>query len=130
MITLPEPRTHFGRAWKVEIIATKKNPDGQTYDDTIYTFGSDTWEPEGLHIQFNTEQSYAAYWLCDLTIYNLNLPSIQDMIEYGMTMRLSAGYQSELVRGNLGIVFEGMIFQPLWERENAITDKLTLHCMA
>jgi hypothetical protein len=58
------------------------------------------------------------------------MPELQDMILYGMTLRLSAGYQSDLANnGKLGVIFEGTIFQPLWEREGAITDKLTLHCI-
>lgn len=122
-----ELRKRFGRAWKVEVITVRPDPNSdQMLQTTTYSFGSTAWQPETLHIRFDTTQSFAGWWYCDLTIYNLNSPVEQDMITYGMICKLSAGYQSDQV---LGTIFQGMIIQPLWEREEGINYKLTLHCM-
>lgn len=119
----------FGRAWLVEITTQSNTADGMQ-NTTIYSISSTAWTPEPLHIVFDTVQTMTqGYWLCDVTIYNLNDPTTQDMIKYGMVLRLYAGYQSDVVNGKPGMIFEGTIFQPTWEREDGTDTKLTLHCI-
>lgn len=118
---MPNPKSgvpQFGRAWHL----TVKDTSGKIILDAE----SKTWLPEPLHITFDVYQTIqAAYWFADIGIFNLNSPSEQNIIEQGFTVKLEAGYQSQ----PYGIIFEGTIFQPLWERINGIDFKLTLHCV-
>ena len=62
----------------------------------------------------------------DITIYNLTGPTEQAIIKEGQRVIVEAGYQD----GAYGVIFDGDIFQPLWDRENVVDYKLTLHCIS
>lgn len=112
----------FGRAWKLTINTV---PD-DTGQQTQITAMSNTFQPEGLHITFETFQSVnSALWYADISIYNLNAATLNIAITQGMTISLEAGYMNQ----PYGVIFDGTIFQPLWERENITDFKLTLHCI-
>jgi hypothetical protein len=125
-------KKQWGRKWRVTVKSLRTVSVPETlqvapfnYVDVIQ-FGSDSWLPEGLHVKFDTTQTiFQAYWTCDVTVYNLNSPTSQNIIKYGMTCLVEAGYQD----GAFGTVFEGTIFQPMWEKENGTDWKLTLHCI-
>lgn len=112
----------FGRAWKL-IINTVPDESG-TQQQLIAL--SNTWQPEALHITFETFQSVtSALWYADITIYNLNKASLNLVITQGMTLSLEAGYMNQ----PYGTIFDGTIFQPIWDRENVTDFKLTLRCV-
>lgn len=118
---LPTPTrsnvAQFGIKWQLTISTT----DGQQI-----VAGYNSWLPEGLQITFDTYQTtQAAFWYADIAIYNLNDPTTQVVLKQGMTVKLEAGYQV----GPFGTIFEGTLFQPMWEREDGIDYKLTLHCL-
>ena len=127
------------RRWAVTITNTKVtdsistgNPDtgfqpieGIAYDE-VMSIEQHDWIPEGMHITFDTTQyALQAYQWCTVVIYNLNAPTSQDLIKYGMTCKVEAGY----VDGTFGTIFYGTIFQPMWEKENGTDWKLTLRCV-
>lgn len=123
MLTTKSNVNNFGKAWKLTIL-TVPNDDNEQVEITAF---SDSWTPEPLEIEFETYQTIEnAYWFADISIYNLNTPTTQIVLKQGMTVRLEAGYQNKV---GYGIIFEGTLFQPTWERENGINTKLTLHCI-
>lgn len=61
----------------------------------------------------------------DITIYNLSGPTEAAIIKEGHRVIVNAGY----VDGAFGKIFDGRVFQPLWDRENVTDYKLTLHCI-
>lgn len=112
----------FGIKWKLTITTS---PDNQGNTQEIVAF-ADAWLPEPLQITFDTYQTtQAAFWYADIAIYNLNAPTTQIVLKQGYAVKLEAGYQS----GPYGIIFEGTLFQPMWERVDGIDYKLTLHCL-
>lgn len=112
----------FGIAWKLTI-TTAPNNAGNTQDIVVEY---KNWLPESLEIEFDIYQTtQAAFWYADIAIYNLNSPTTQIVLKQGMQVKLEAGYQS----GPYGTIFEGTLFQPMWERVNGIDYKLTLHCL-
>lgn len=112
----------FGRAWKLTVNTV---PDETGIQQQITAFSS-AWIPEALHITFETFQSVnSALWYADISIYNLNNATLNTIITQGMTVSLEAGYMNK----PYGVIFEGTVFQPLWERENVTDFKLTLHCV-
>lgn len=116
--------TQFGRAWKLTITTF---PDSQGNSKIVTAF-SNTWQPEPLRMTFDTYQSTSGdgFWYADIAIYNLNDPTEQILLTQGMTVKLQAGYQNQQ---ELGTIYEGTLFQPMWERENGVDFKLTLRCM-
>ena len=107
----------FGVKWKLTITTT---------DGTVITALQNGWLPEGLQITFDTYQTtQAAFWYADIAIYNLNNPTSQAVLKQGMLVELEAGYQT----GPYGTIFQGTLFQPMWERIEGIDYKLTLHCL-
>lgn len=112
----------FGIAWKLTILTT---PDDSGNQKSIVAF-SNAWTPEPLEIQFDIYQTtQSAFWYADIAIFNLNDPTTQIVLKQGMTVKLEAGWQSQ----PYGTIFEGLLFQPLWERIDGVDYKLTLHCM-
>lgn len=108
---------NFGIKWKLTITTT----DGQ---EIVAEYAS--WLPESLQLTFDTYQTtQAAFWYADIAIFNLNDPTTQQILKQGMAVKLEAGYQS----GAFGTIFEGTLFQPMWERVDGIDYKLTLHCL-
>jgi hypothetical protein len=112
----------LGIAWSLEIL-TSPDSDGNQQQVTAY---SNSWQPEGLEIQF--EMNYtnkSAFWYADISIYNLNEATEQLVLKQGMIVTLKAGFQNQ----PYGVIFQGALFQPLWEREDMTDFKLTLHCI-
>jgi hypothetical protein len=107
---------------------------------------------ESLRVTFDVQTSImpgpgSVPWYAEISIYNLNEgtanflltqgsnsganPSANSgqqglQMQQGMEVTLSAGYQSP---GRYGIIWDGYVLQPLWDRENQTDLKLTLHCM-
>ena len=107
----------FGRAWELAV---------NTDTDQLLV-SSDAWDPEALRITFEIFQpGYTAYWFADIAIYNLSAGDAQKVFKQGDTVILRAGYRGSQ---NYGVVWEGKLFQPLWERVNVTDYKLTLHCI-
>lgn len=138
-------RKNWGRIWRVTVKNLRVNqnpiqdsstalmvnaidPTGNPYFYTeVFKFEQTGWIPEGIHIKFDTDTMafFQAYWCCDVIIYNLNDPTAQSMIQYGMTCVVEAGYMDT----GFGTVYQGTIFQPMWEKENGTDWKLTLRCV-
>ena len=117
----------FGRAWNL-VINTIPDETGVAQQVTAFynTPSLPGWQPEGLHITFEVFQGVSqALWNAEIVIYNLDAPTTNLVITQGMTVQLSAGY----VNQPYGVIFEGTVFQPLWERENIVDFKLTLRCI-
>ncbi len=116
----------FGIAWELVINTA---PDAQGNATQITAFSKD-YSSEGLEIQFEVSQSVGSYnngfWFADVSIFGLNDPTTQVILKQGMTVKLNAGWQNGQPYGTL---FEGTLYQPLWERIDGINYKLTLHCI-
>lgn len=115
----------FGKRWKITITTI---PDAQQNQQQLI-IESQTWTPEPLEIEFDVYQTITAkdgFWFAEIDIYNLNQPTEQVVLRQGMTVKLEGGYQSG---PGYGILFEGTLFQPTWERINGVDTKLSLHCI-
>lgn len=114
---------NFGIAWEITIDGF---PDSNGNIPTVMATGL-VWTPEPLHITFETYQTYSsAFWFADIALFNLNDPTTQTVLQQGMTVTLKAGFQANQP---LSIIFQGTLLQPLWEKIDAVEQKLTLHCV-
>jgi len=89
-------------------------------------------EPNALRIVFTVEQIvFHNYWFAEIDIYNADQQTTENIIQQqatipqGMTAILQAGY----VGGYYDLIWQGPVFQPLWERQNVIDYKITLRCI-
>lgn len=128
----------FGRKYELTVSLPAANGQGAE----LLTLASSAFEPEALRVTFDVyTPAFQAYWYADICVYNLdqgltqkilnaaappqNTAQTDQPITQGVIVTLSAGYQ----QGAYGVIWKGVLFQPLWERENAVDFKLTLHCL-
>jgi hypothetical protein len=110
----------FGRAYKITLTTSAGEQ---------ITISDSTWEPEALRVTFEIEQyALCVYWRADVTIYNLQQSTQNIVIRRGDILTVSAGYQANFNQES-NLLFRGHIFQPIWERENVVDQKLTLRCL-
>jgi hypothetical protein len=103
---------------------------GIAYNIKIYTpnqtiqISSDQYDV-ALRCVFEVEQTaYQKLWFCTLSIYNCNATTTQNILQ-GTRVVIEAGFKN----GSYGVIWDGPVFQPQWERENVTDFKTTLHCL-
>jgi hypothetical protein len=123
----------FGRKYQLLV---KFPPDDQGNQTVLDITDSDI-EPRALRVTFDIYMpTWQNWWTADISIYNLNevtaLALLGDPtqgvsgVNQGMEVILSAGYGGS--SSNYGVIWDGFVFQPLWDRENVTNFKLTLRC--
>lgn len=113
---------------------------GQAYELTVryQTFSgtqekvitANSWEPEALRITFEILQSMlpSPWWYADIVIYNLDTPEIQNILLNATWVTLKAGFQTGPTLSS--IIWDGPILQVLFDREQVVDFRVTLHCVA
>ncbi len=95
---------------------------GRRYKVIIGT-GSNGFDVSELRCTFQIEKSMAETPnYSEITIYNLSPQTENILIKTGNRVLLEAGYEGP----QYGLIFDGEVVQPLRERENGLTYKLTL----
>lgn len=61
----------------------------------------------------------------EITVYNMRWDDALAVIDEGMHIQLYAGYED----GPFGLIFDGKVFQPMFDRENVVDFKYTFHCL-
>jgi len=64
-------------------------------------------------------------WYSEVSIWNLMGDTQTDIIREGYSVIIEAGYEN----GAYGKIFEGQVFQPLFDRQNVTDFVVTLHCI-
>jgi hypothetical protein len=104
----------FGISYSIKI----DTPDGSIL------VASDQFDV-ALRCVFEVQQTLLpALWFCTLSIYNL-APKTRERIMQGSRVVIEAGFKD----GVHGVIWDGPVFQPQWERENVTDFKTTLHCI-
>ena len=112
--------SQFGRKWELTII----NSDG-----SVKYVIPDPGRPEevDLRIQFEIQTAIMQTpWYSDITIWNLNALTEQQILTSADKVIMKAGYEDAAYYGK---IFEGNVFQSLFDRENVTDFKTTLHCI-
>jgi hypothetical protein len=115
----------WGQAWELEIKYVASNGDAQ-----IYTITRDKWEPESLRMTFDVWQRTvrSPYWSADITIFNLNDDSIQNILFNATWATLKAGFQTG--PNFYSIIWDGPVFQVLYDRDRVVDQRVVLRCIA
>lgn len=114
----------FGQAW--ELVVTYATATGQQQ----VTITSNAWEPEALRMTFEVLQTTVSnpWWFADIVIYNLNDQTIQNTLYNATWCTLRAGFQTG--PNKYAVIWDGPVFQVLFDRENVVDRRVTLHCVA
>ena len=114
----------FGRKWKVSILEPISESDVET-EYTAHVVSDSDYEDTSLRVTFNIQKFWTMPNYSEVCVYNL-APDLENMIvKRGWRVIVQAGY----VNGAFGTIYHAPIFQPLWEREDTVTSKLTLRCI-
>ena len=119
----------FGIAWEV-VITESPNDLGQQ-NPPLQVFDNGSRQQEQLEIEFECISSVASgetgFWFADISIYGLNGSTTTELINYGQGVKLSAGWANSALP--YGVIFEGTVYQPMWERIDGVNYKLRLRCI-
>ena len=104
-------------------------PAGWVYtpaaESTAVVASSSEFEPEALRCTFEIQKfAWETYWFGFITIYNFSPETENLVITQGMKVIVEAGYEDAY-----GKIFEGNVFQPMWDRENVVDFRTMLHCI-
>jgi hypothetical protein len=117
----------LGIAWNLTITG----PPDKDGNSTQVIAESQEWQPETMRIVFECNlvgfiQGQGPYWTAKIDIYNLSADQAASLVYWGQgsTMSLSAGYQA----GPYGVIYQGVIYQVLYERPEVVDNKITLQC--
>ena len=113
----------WGQAWELTITCATAGGAQTT------TISSNAWEPEALRITFDVLQAMntSPLWYADISIYNLDDQTAQNIALNATWATLKAGFQfGEQVSSR---IWNGPVFQVLYTREAVVDQKLTLHCV-
>lgn len=115
----------WGQAWELTITCATAGGGSQS---TVVS--SNAWEPEALRVTFDVLQAMntAPLWYADISVYNLDDQTAQNIALNASWATLKAGFQfgSQIS----SIIWDGPVFQVLYTREQVVDQKLTLHCVA
>lgn len=113
----------YGRKWRIVV----NSSDGKTaWDVSDSDFENATPDRAALRCTFRIEKSgYQCPWWADISIWNLRGDTQEAIIREGYSVTVEAGY----VNGAYGKIFEGEVFQPLFDRQNVTDFVTTLHCI-
>jgi len=114
----------FGQAWELTV-------QYQTSAGTqTAVISANKWEPEALRITFDVVQSMlpSPWWYADIAVYNLDTPTTQNILLNATWVTLKAGFQTGPTLSS--IIWDGPILQVLFDREQVVDARVTLHCVA
>lgn len=125
------PSALFGIAWEVVITTDPAALASGGESDIVQVLDNGDYSQEQLEIEFDVSMTIdsqnGGFWFADICIFNLTDASIEKLIQSGQGVQLSAGW----ARGSTpyGVLFQGTVYQPLWERIDGVNYKLTLRCI-
>lgn len=110
----------FGRRFQLTIVTPGKTYTISSEDDPPLRFTFDVYQ-----------RAYQVWWVADISVYNLSAAVSNDIMGVpnwqDVKVTLQAGYQN--LPNGYGVIFQGPVFQLLFERENVVDTKLTFHCI-
>ncbi len=118
----------FGRKWKISILMpideTETSSDWDKY--LAYVVSDSDREDTSLRTSFRIQNNgWEVPNFSEVVVYNLSPESENLVIESGTRIIVEAGYKN----GNFGAIYDGSIFQALWEKEDNVTTKVTFRCI-
>jgi hypothetical protein len=114
----------FGRKWRISIFS---QPDADGNSRQIVLSDSTKEQTTGaLRVTFEIDKpGWSTPNYSDITIWNLKAKDFNIPFYQGQRVLVEAGY----VTGAFGVIFDGQLFQPIWDRPDVVDYTLMLHCI-
>ena len=111
----------YGRAWKFSVTLA---------DSSVVVLSQSQFDPESLRLTFDVLETTlpSPWWFADITLYNLNKASLQNLLFNARWATLEAGYQSGPSKAS--IIWDGPVLQVLYTRENVVDLAMKFNCLA
>ena len=111
----------WGRSWKLSVTLA---------DQSVQILSQSAWDPEALRITFDVLQSTlpSPFWFADVSIYNLNSPTLQNLLFNAVWLTLEAGYQQGPSKSS--IIWDGPVLQVIYDREDVVDLIMRFNCLA
>lgn len=114
----------YGRKYKLTITCNPSVENKSNIEELVFE-QKGTEDSDGLRIVFDINYPGISGWYySEITIYNVNDYYYNKVLNEGSLITLEAGY-----RDNCDIIFQGFLFQVIYERENVVDKKMVLMCM-
>lgn len=115
----------YGRAWKLSV---KTVSAAGTPVTTVLS--QQSWDPEALRVTFEILQSTlpSPFWFADITVYNLNDPTQQNLLFNAVWLTFEAGYQFGPSKSS--IIWDGPILQVMFDRPDVVNQTIRFNCVA
>lgn len=115
----------WGQAWELTV---QYSTEGGGTSQAVLT--SDSWDPDALRMTFEVLQTTlpSPWWFADICIYNMNKAEIQNTLLNATWVILKAGFQTG--PSLFATIWDGPVLQPMFDREDVVDFKVTLHCVA
>lgn len=115
----------FGRKWKISVLVPLSE-SSETNEYTAYVLSDSDQEDLSLKVTFKIQKfGWTIPNFSEITVYNVRPDYEKILFKNGMRVMVEAGYQN----GDFGVIYDAPIFQPLWEKEDNVTSKLTFRCV-
>ncbi len=120
----------YGRSVRVTIRLAPNQKTANTNQIQSLVFESSLAQ-DNLRITFDVNYPGVKGWyFSEIVIYNMDAATEKTIIDSGAIAIVEAGYGAmEKSNPNFGCVFQGYVFQTLFERENVTDFKLTIRCI-
>lgn len=92
--------------------------------------GNNAIDVSELRCQFRVMKSPYFPNYSDITIWNAKMEVFNEIINTGMRVILEAGYEDTVLgKGEYGVIYDGDVIQPIWDKPTHTDYTLTLHCV-
>lgn len=114
----------WGRAWKLSV---KTVSDSGPVTNIL---SQESWDPEALRVTFDVLQTTlpSPFWFADITVYNLNDPTLQNLLFNAVWLTFEAGYQFGPSKSS--IIWDGPVLQVLFDRPDVVNQTMRFNCVA
>jgi hypothetical protein len=120
----------FGQSYELTVGYATPGDGTNSGPPVFETLTRDDWEPEALRITFDVQSATIVdgWWYADIIIYNLNTETIAKLVHNAAWVTLKAGFQTGPTLSS--VIWDGPILQILYDQENVVDQRVTLHCVA
>jgi hypothetical protein len=121
----------WGRAWRLTVYTSAPLPSATEAPQLQQiVLSQDKWDPEALRITFDVLQSVfpSPYWSATITVYNLDDPTMQNVVQNAFWVTLEGGYQSGT--NKRGVIWNGPVLQVMFGRPNVVDKTITFNCVS
>ena len=118
----------FGRRWRISILVPidEEETSSDVNKYIAYVVSDSDKEDTSLRVTFRIQNhGWEVPNFSEVVVFNMSPQTENLLIDAGARIIVEAGYKN----GNFGAIYDGSIFQALWEKDDNVTTKVTFRCI-